>query len=722
MNLDSIGLNEYQKKIVTNTEGPVLVIAGAGTGKTRVLTARIAYIIDNLGVDPNKILAITFTNKAANEMKSRVCKYLGNYLFTWINTFHSFCLKFLREEINLIGFKNNFSIIDEIEQKNIVTSIYKNKNFKKDTLNIKATLGYIDDCKSKNENIKDYIELIKGQENLTIDKCELIQKVYEAYNNFLKINNILDFNDLLNLTYKILSSNPEIKNKWSKKFEYIMIDEFQDTNWIQYEIVCMLATHNKNIFAVGDPDQSIYSWRGADRSVIKNFEDDFINTKTFVLDQNYRSTQEILNVANNIIVNNNEKHSKKLFSIDKKGELPKYYLGSSNDDESVWICKRIKDLINKKVSLEDIVILYRSNFLSRNIEQILIQTKIPYYIYGGFKFYQRKEIKDLISYLKVIASKDEIGLKRIINSPSRKVTEKTMDAIEEYASKNNMKLFDALKYCDNLNIFKPAIENIKNFYELMKNLMKKENTSIEALTEEIIKQTKYMDQYDTKEEKERFENVDELLNSIRIYEQNNSDATINDYLQDIQLFTSSDEKTKKNCVRLMTVHMAKGLEFKYVFIIGLIEEIFPTSRAIGSLSKEAINEERRIMYVAVTRAKDELYLSSSLGMTYDNKVKIPSRFISEISKENLNITELELTNISSKSHDDWYDSRKKVNYSENVYDQTPDFIVGETIQHKFFGEGVIVDIKKQTIVVAFDATIGVKEIVSNHKSIIRKTK
>lgn len=722
-----MNLNKVQKEIVCSEKGPALIIAGAGTGKTRVLISRIIYLINNLKIDSNKILAITFTNKAAIEMKERIISYsLSKEEITipWINTFHAFCLKFLRYEIKHLDYKTNFTIIDDLDKKLTLNTIYQKNKLEKEILKIDDAIYYIDAAKSQNIDITKFIQINKFDKNLSINQCKTLQFVYKEYAKYLKENNMLDFNDLLNLTYKIFVEFPEIKDKWSNRFEYILIDEFQDTDSTQYFIVSSLAKKHNNIFVVGDPDQSIYSWRGANSKIIDIFKSDFPNYKVYILEENYRSTQQILNVANDIIINNNNLYFKKLFSNNKIGPLVQYHHAKNQDFESLWISRKIKDLHKNNIPYKNITILYRSNFLSRNIEQALINNQIPYYIYGGFKFYQRKEIKDLIAYLKVIDSNDEISLLRIINSPSRKVSDKTINKLHEFATNKNISFYESLKYVDNLNLFKPAISSLRIFYNTIETIKNKKYSSIFELLKDLIDKTHYMSQYDKNHEEDRYENVKELLNSIKKYEEEHPLSKLNDFLQDIQLYTNNNEEIKKDCVKLMTVHMAKGLEFDNVFILGLVENIFPSLHFEKDNNEEKIKEERRIMYVAVTRAKEQLFLTSSGGLDYTNSSRIPSRFIDEINPNNLEKSLLVLKNINSNElNDEWFDSKKTNNYYQNNYYSTDvEYVINEVIQHKNFGKGIVVEIKERTIIVAFEPKIGTKEILKNHKSIIRKTK
>lgn len=720
--LKDFGLNSSQFKAATCDLGPVLVVAGAGTGKTRVLIARILYLLQEFKLNPNQILAITFTNKAANELKARIGTYFEKVNFHWINTFHAFCLKVLRYEINELGFRSSFSIIDDIDKKSCFEQLYIQTNASKEVMKVSDAINYIDKCKSKNLSINEFIEHYKINEKLSVNQCQQLKMLYSSYNAYLKEVNTLDFNDLLNFTYKIFTSNKEILEKWANTFEYILVDEFQDTDSIQYEIVSLLAKNHKNIFVVGDPDQSIYSWRGANPKMIDIFADDFNNCQVYKLEENYRSTTQILNVANDIISHNNSKYFKNLYS-DKRGPLVRYHLSNSQDAESSWIIQKIKELVRSNVKYGEITLLYRSNFLTRNVEQALINARIPYYVYGAIKFYQRKEIKDLIAYLKVIDNKDEVSLWRVINSPSRKVSEKSIEKIIDYANQNRISKFEALKHVQNIGIYKPAVPNVLDLYYLIQEFENKE-LSISETLKKVIAKTKYLDQFDETFEQDRIQNINELITSIEKFEDEYPEKTLNDFLQEIQLYMSADDETKRDQVNLMTVHMAKGLEFNYVIIFGLIENIFPSTRVDSESDLPAkIEEERRIMYVAVTRAKKELCLTSSRGLNYDNTAKSPSRFIAEINPENLESSQTSMRLIND-INDDWYDSQKKVKYQNNYHDikDTPEYVIGDTIQHTLFGEGVVIEVKQRTIVVAFNnIKVGRKELVSNHKSIIRKS-
>ncbi|WP_052663914.1 ATP-dependent helicase [Mycoplasmoides alvi] len=724
-------LNKQQENVVFAPKNEnSLVISGAGTGKTKVLVYRIVNLIKSYNIDPNRILAITFSKKATDEIKTRIQKELNSSIeLKWINTFHAFCFKVLKHEIHKLNYSINFSIIDSEDKKSIFNFIFQDKGLNREILKLNLVIKYIEICKSKNIEIDNFLDEYKIFYKLNKSQCDLLKNVFKEYNLYLKENNYLDFADLLNFTFKIFKKFPDISEKWSKNFDYILIDEFQDTDDIQYFIMKSIINSKNNIFVVGDPDQSIYGWRNANAKNIDIFKNDFPNSSVYYLEQNYRSSQQILNVANDIIKNNKTNLSKNnLFSHKKNGPLPKYFLAQNQDLESTWIVKNIKKIIanNKDEKYKNIAILYRSNFLSRNIEHALVQNNIPYYIYGSIKFYQRKEIKDLIAYLKVINNKDEISLIRIINIPSRKVTDKTIQKLKIYSEQHKITIYESLKYVHEINIYKPAINHLLEFYELLENLRIKntsKNLKISDLLKEIIKKINYKAEFDEKLEIDRLKNIDELINSIEKYESENDNFNLENYLENIQLLSNDNAESKHDSVQLMTIHSAKGLEFDYVFIYGLIENIFPSilQNNHEEITNEKIEEERRIMYVAVTRAKKELFMTSSLGIDFNHNSKLPSRFISEINSNNLETTGFTNLKQIQENKNDWFDSKKSINYKDMFYDNMPTYMLHDKIFHSKFGEGIVIKIKNKTIVVAFALPIGVKEIMKNHTSITRKS-
>lgn len=718
--IDLNNLNKEQKQAITTTEGPVLVVAGAGTGKTKVLTTRIAYLVSEMGFNQNNILALTFTNKAAEEMRNRLSKMLPNVFFPWVNTFHGTCLRILREDINYLNRSKNFSIIDDEDQLSLVKEIYKINDIEQKTLKPKKVLSIIDFLKINEINYKDIInlEFVHKFELVRFEDLHIIQLVYKKYETRLIEQNLLDFNDLLILTKKILTNFNEVKQKWQNAFKYVLVDEFQDTSLIQFEILKLLVNKQNNVFVVGDPDQTIYTWRGATETITDEFIDQFENAKIIILKQNYRSTKSIIAGSNSLIDKNDNRIKKQLETNNKIGTKIHYYEASSQDDESEFVAEKIKDLISNDYKYSDIVILYRANNLSRNIEQSLIQNNIPYFIFGGYKFYQRKEIKDILAYLKLIVFDDEIALKRVCDVPKRKISELTIEKINKYTFENNIQFFEAFRNINKISNINASTKEICNNFLKLIDLLRKEskNLSISKTIKLIIEKTKYEEYLQSLDFNSRIDNINELINSVVQFEMANQNSSIEKYLQEISLYTSIDDKRKNdNSVSLMTVHVAKGLEFKNVFIIGLNEGVFPSSQSL--YRNKNMLEERRIAYVAMTRAMENLYISSSNGYNATmNSNMSPSRFISEIGEENLEIMERKYKIISDKKLE-WFDSKKNTDYSLNYLENKYDFKIGDTIVHTTFGSGIIIGINNDFLEILFKSPYGTKSILKTHRSI-----
>lgn len=712
-------LNQNQLNAVTTSYGPTIVVAGAGTGKTKVLTTRIAYLIEHEHFNPSTILAITFTNKAANEMKYRVNKLISDKSLFWIGTYHSICLRILKEDIDKINRRNDFGVIDDEDQMSLIREIYRVNEITKNicsTIKIKKAIQLIETIKFQRININDFnigTNFLKQFCMYSIDEYKAIKIIFNEYQRKLLLNNLLDFNDLLLLTEELLQTKKEIKNKWQNKFKYILVDEFQDTNETQFNILKMLIDplHN-NIFAVGDPDQSIYKWRGAYEWIFKDFKKAYPNGKLIILDTNYRSTKNILIGSNSLIRNNYGRIEKSLNTNNDKGEKIKYFYAESQSDEGLFVAKKILELVKKGYKYSDIGILYRSNFLSRLCEDQLMNNSIPYKIFGGIKFYQRKEIKDLLAYLKVMIGEDELSLKRIINVPTRGIGERTVQKIEEYSEKNNISFFDCLSLTENVdwnakstNKFKETILKLR---EEIKNLSPSKSLI------KIIESIGYREYLKTLDLEERNENIDELINAVILYEKEHEDATISNYLQEISLYTDTSEQkiTNDDVVSLMTVHVAKGSEYKIVFLIGFSNGIFPPSKSTD------FQEERRIAYVALTRAKELLFITCSDGFSYSGGTMGPSLFLKEIGENNLEKIKQEYKSISNADLS-WYNSKKTNNYEENYEIKDITFNIGDVVSHTLFGSGVVIDIQGDILTIAFKAPYGVKSIIKNHKSIKR---
>lgn len=723
-------LNDKQLKAVEAPMGASLVIAGAGSGKTAVLSYRIAYLITKIGLNPKKILAFTFTNKASNEMKSRIVSILNDIAPNWINTFHGFCLRVLREDIHNINRENNFAIIDEDDQMHIVKDIYNKFAIDHKTISPKLCLQYINNFKSVQidydyEELKTTIINIDADNTFNPNKIETIIKVFQDYQTYLLTHNLVDFNDLIKLTVKLFSEHKQVLNKWQSRFDYILVDEFQDTNEDQFFIIKSLSSVQKNIFVVGDPDQMIYTWRGAYANIFSDFESFFENSQMYLLEKNYRSTKKIINLSNALIANNKNRVAKVLFTDNEIGNNIIYYNASNQDRESKWVVDKINFLISKGYDYKDIAILYRSNFLSRNIEQELIRNSIPYFIFGGFKFYQRKEIKDVIAYLKLICSNDDISFSRIYNTPRRKISDATFTKLREFSYTKNLSLFEVLEHLDEIQLSDTVKETCNQFKNLIDTFKANKYKSLTNLLDDVLAKTGYLEMLKNDEEEARIENINELKNAIAQFELLNPNSTLNQYLQEISLFTSLDDDNKqnRNFVSLMTVHLAKGLEFKNVFLIEFNEGIFPSNKSIIS---QQIEEERRLAYVAMTRSREHLFVTSADGMMIQSDTtikKTPSRFISEISHlEYFEIVEDKFKALYEPGYkNNWFDSKKsELNLADFYHDQEQNFVEGDVVVHEIFGQGVVLSVGDKTLEISFKFPHGVKTLMKNHKSIVRK--
>ena len=735
MELSLQNLNDKQLEAVKTTEGPVLVVAGAGSGKTKVLATRIAYLIDGIGCPDRNILAITFTNLACREMKSRVFSILNRPCNAQILTYHGLCLRILREDISVYGMDKNFNIIDDEEQSEIIKQIYQDWRLRDEfgkRCKIKMMLDFIRVIQSscnciertfwdKNIDIPDQVNDLIKRHILHNGDDKYIKSIYLEYIKRKFKGNLLDYNDLITGAYKLLKYNPEIAKKWQQRFQYILVDEFQDTDYFQFQILQMLINNQENVFCVGDPDQTIYEWRGAYAEIFNDFLARFQNTKQIILDKNYRSTQNILDVANSLIKHNEKRIDKTLIAHNANGEKPIYYEGDSKNEEGRFVVNTIKELVKKGYAYKDIAILYRANFLSRFIEQALLYANIPYCIYGGVKFYQRKEIKDVLAYIRLIENPDdELAIKRVINTPNRKIGDVTIDKIANYAFNKNISFAEALKTSSSSD---PNVtwdkENVRSFVTLINSFktLVKDLPLAEGVKKilEVIKYRDYLKTYDLNEETARWQNIEELLTSITQYSLDDEHPSYSSFLQSISLYTdttSDDFKNKdENAVSLMTIHFAKGTEYKVVFIVGMYEGTFPNNRCEGN------EEERRIAFVGFTRAKEHLYLCSSHGVSFNGSDE-PSSFISEINPSSI---EKKKSSLSSNSNADlsWFDSQKPQRFDNQYNNFSIDFKVGDTIVHTVFGMGQIVEVDGDYIVVVFKKPYGKKTLNAHHKAIKR---
>ena len=626
------GLNDKQYEAVTNVDGPCLVIAGAGSGKTKVLTHKIAYLISEKDVKPWNILAITFTNKAANEMKTRVEALVGDIAKDmWIGTFHSICVRILRKQIDRIGFNTDFIIFDTSDQKTLMKQIIKSQNLDDKIYSDRSVLYEISNAKNEMLDSDAYTARVKGD-----FRKEKIAELYEIYQKKLKENNAIDFDDIINFTIKILMDNPDLLEYYSNKFKYVLVDEYQDTNKAQFTLVTLLASKYGNITVVGDNDQGIYSFRGADITNILNFEKDFPGTKIIKLEQNYRCTQNILNAANKVIKNNETKYEKKLWTSNEKGNLPKVFRGDNEYDEANYIVRQINTLkMEEYYKYSDFAILYRMNSQSRSIEDILRREDIPYKIVGGLKFYERKEIKDIIAYLRLIQNtSDNLSLTRIINEPKRGVGKTSLDNIDAISASNGISMYEVIKNADSYGLNR-VFANTREFINTIEELKsKKDEIKISELIKATLNQTGYtkaLELENTVEAETRLQNLDEFLTVAIEFEEESADNSLSEFLEGITLSSDLDgmEETEDS-VTLMTLHSAKGLEFPVVFLVGMEEGIFPGYKSIGE--PKELEEERRLCYVGITRAKENLFMTCSrqrtiFGSTSCNPV---SRFLKEI--------------------------------------------------------------------------------------------
>ena len=694
--MDLTNLNELQRKAVLHNEGPCLVIAGAGSGKTKVLTTRIANLVLN-GVPSYNILAITFTNKAAKEMKERLEKLVPeNNAF--VGTFHSFGLRIIRENTDSLNMTSNFTILDSDDVGTLIKKIIKEKGYDPKQVTpsfVKNKISFI-----KNEMLTNS----EAEKLLNTDMDKIAYQIYIEYNMKLRKNNSVDFDDLLKLPVELFRKNPSILEHYQDKFKYILIDEYQDTNEVQYQLVKLLAAKYQNLFVVGDPDQSIYQFRGANYQNILNFEHDYKNTEVIALEDNYRSTKMILDAANSVIKNNSERKEKNLKSHHGDGVKIKYMRGYNEKDEIVKVITEIKKLLENGYSKKDIAIFYRTNAQSRVVEEQFLKENIPYKVVGSYYFYARKEIKDLICYLRLISnSLDDISLRRVINTPKRGIGEASITKLEKEALLNNTSMYDAITSGKELE-FKRIIEELKKDMESM---------SLTELVDDVLDKSgmkNSLEADNTLESELRLDNLMEFKSITATFEQNTGSVDLKDFLEEISLIADIEEhKEDSDVVTLMTIHSAKGLEFPVVFLVGMEEGIFPHQNSF--CEENGIEEERRLCYVGITRAEKKLYLSNARQrMLYGNTSQNPpSRFLKEIDPNVLEENNSTM-NININNHDSF---KKQDMYSNNDIDLK----VGDVIIHDIYGRGVVVGVDKSLVSIAFQRQYGIKKLMKNHKSI-----
>ena len=697
-------LNERQKEAVLATEGPVLVLAGAGSGKTTVLVNRIAYMISEKHIRPWNILAITFTNKAAREMKDRIERLLGDTAKDmWIGTFHSVCVRILRSCIDLLGYNRDFVIYDTADTKTVMKECLRELDIDEKSFPVRNVLSIISNAKNDLMDAATFENVYKSDYRMSI-----IAKIYYRYQTKLRKNNAVDFDDIILNTVKILSENPDVLSKYQDKFRYILVDEYQDTNNSQYLLINLLAQANRNLCVVGDDDQSIYKFRGANIGNILNFEDDYSDVQKITLDQNYRSTQNILDAANSVISNNKGRMGKSLWTSNGDGNRVYVYTGTNEYDEARYIARQIKKHFDEQGSFSDCAILYRTNAQSRVIEEMLMRESVPYKVLSGLRFYDRKEIKDIIAYLRVVYNpNDDVSLARIINEPKRKIGNATLEKARNIAREKETSLYDVISHADDYPEFKTAIKKLLSFSEIIQSLIKlKDTVTIEDLTGRILNDTGYMPELvmeDTTESKTRIENLGEFISVITEFEKNEETGnTLGEFLENISLVSDIDgyDENEDSAV-LMTIHSAKGLEFPIVFLSGLEEGLFPGMRSMES--DDDIEEERRLCYVAITRAKEQLYITKTISRTIHGKTMptTASRFFKEIPVEYLEdkttlqpkvakvMQDLGVRNAAAPKKEVYMTKGFGSSVKSSGSTDYSKFKAGDTVEHRTFGRGEI---------------------------------
>ena len=698
------GMNEKQAEAVQTTEGPLLIMAGAGSGKTRVLTHRIAYLIDEKMVNPWNILAITFTNKAAKEMRERALSLTPRAQDTLIATFHSMCVRILRRDADHIGYNRNFTIIDPGDQKSLMKRILNEANLDPKKWEPKGLLNAISNAKNDLLDESAY----EAQTSARHPYEMVVARVYKIYQKELRKAESMDFDDLIMQTLRLFDENPDVLSYYQGKFQYIHVDEYQDTNNSQYLLINLLAQANRNLCVVGDDDQSIYKFRGANIGNILNFEDDYSDVQKITLDQNYRSTQNILDAANSVISNNKGRMGKSLWTSNGDGNKVFVYTGTNEYDEARYIARQIKKHFDEQGSFSDCAILYRTNAQSRVIEEMLMRESVPYKVLSGLRFYDRKEIKDIIAYLRVVYNpNDDVSLARIINEPKRKIGNATLEKARNIAREKETSLYDVISHADDFPEFKTAIKKLLSFSEIIQSLIKlKDTVTIEDLTGRILNDTGYMPALvmeDTTESKTRIENLGEFISVITEFEKNEETGnTLGEFLENISLVSDIDgyDENEDSAV-LMTIHSAKGLEFPIVFLSGLEEGLFPGMRSMES--DDDIEEERRLCYVAITRAKEQLYITKTISRTIHGKTMptTASRFFKEIPVEYLEdkttlqpkvakvMQDLGVRNASAPKKEVYMTKGFGSSVKSSGSTDYSKFKAGDAVEHRTFGRGEI---------------------------------
>ena len=694
MNYDE--LNDRQKEAVLYNEGPLLIIAGAGAGKTKTLTTKIAYLIKEKNVSPYSILAITFTNKAAKEMKDRIYSLIGEEAKKLqVSTFHSFGLKLIRENVRLLGYDSNFVIMDSDDSLTVVKKILKDMNLDPKLYSPKAIRNKISSCKNEMTTPEMYDKYAVS------DYEKIVKEVYEKYEMKLKKNNSVDFDDLLLLPIELFRKHKDVLERYQELYKYILIDEYQDTNEAQYILTKMLSEKNRLITCVGDDSQSIYSFRGANYRNILNFEKDYKDAKTILLEENYRSTSTILDAANQVIKNNKMRKDKNLWTSRGVGEKIKYYRAYNERDEAQYVTRKIKELVHRNVEYKDIAVLYRTNAQSRVIEEEMLKENLPYKVIGSINFYNRKEIKDLLAYLRLIHnSKDNVSLLRVINTPKRGIGLKTIENLTREADNNEISMYEAIKSGKELE-FKNMVEKLK---EIANDL------TLTELIDKVLDATgmrQELESEDTLEAEVRLENLEEFKSITKTFEEREGLVSLEEFLLETTLVSDVEEyKNDPNRISLMTIHSVKGLEFPHVFVVGMEEGIFPHMNSLMESSE--IEEERRLCYVAITRAKDDLHLVNARRRTLfgNEQINTVSRFINEINKDLLE------SNVEEEQK-----KEEKIETGDMFREEDVDYQVGDVVYHETFGTGKVVEVTNTLVSVAFKHPHGIKKLMKNHKKL-----
>ncbi len=703
-------LNEQQIKAVTTTEGYVRVIAGAGSGKTKALTSRYAYLVEAMGMDASNILCVTFTNKAASEMRNRVKRIVGEGNdFGFITTYHGFCVKVLREDINKIQYPRQFVIMDIEDQKTVLKDVYEELGINSKDCSYKQAinhLGSLKDCTNYIEYIAEGKDIYKDYEVKLKESKNLHDIIFLRYLDKQQRNYSLDFNDLINFTIYIFENNKDVLEKWQNRLYYIQVDETQDSSPKQFHLVNTLSQIHKNLFVVGDPDQTIYEWRGAKPEILVDFDKQFPEAETVIMNQNYRSTPNILNLGNYIIKNNKIRVVKDMFTQNKGGVDVVHFHAKNDLEEGLFVANEIHKIAKEKnLKFSDFTILYRANHVSRIIEQSLIKEGIPYSIWGGIRFFERKEIKDVLSYLRLIVLGDDLSFLRIINTPSRKLGKVFIKGLKQIAEQENKSLFEVLE-SNSLN--RQSAEEFKSLIEHFRNL--KDKVLVSDLIKEILDKTGLSKMYRADGDEERLENIKELQNSIITLENDDVEKlTLENYLQEIALFTDMDVDDGKNDrVKLMTIHTAKGLEFPYVFLCGFTEGVLPSFRSVKERRERALEEERRLTYVAITRAEKAFYMTESEGFNFQTGMyKYPSRFLFEI-KESLYVRQGDL------SEQIISEAKQQLEHEERMSNLPPIPVleVGDIVTFNAWGNGEVLekDEEKRVYMIDFEKINGIRPI------------